>query len=203
MAEWSLWQSSWSWRVWSSWVDRLKLGLGSRWLLFSGRVYFWDCWKYSDLVIKKAVYSSYIFSWSRVYGIGKCHKRSHLVEDAVKKMDFSQISATIIFANNQGCITLTQNPVNHSCAKHIDIWHHFICEHVRMGEIDLWYISIKDMLANGFTKQLLYEAFKKFCSHLGVVLLTWYLDEWECCRIVCQCINVEDKYFWLLNKRMS
>ena len=52
----------------------------------------------------------------------------------LKEMDFPQISATIIFADNQGCIALTRN---HSRAKHIDIRHHFIRERVGMGEIDL------------------------------------------------------------------
>jgi len=60
-----------------------------------------------------------------------------------------------------------------------------------MGEIDLQYISTKDMLADGFTKQLPREAFEKFRSRLGVVPLTCYLDEWECRRIVRQCINLE------------
>jgi len=55
----------------------------------------------------------------------------------LKEIDFPQISATIIFADNQGCISLTQNPVNHSCAKHIDIQHHFIHKHVGIGEINL------------------------------------------------------------------
>ena len=90
----------------------------------------------------------------------------------LKEMDFPQISATIIFADNQGCIALTRNPVNHSHAKHIDIRHHFIRERVGMGEIDLRYISTKNMLADGFTKQLPREAFEKFRSHLGVVPLT-------------------------------
>jgi len=90
----------------------------------------------------------------------------------LKEMDFPQVSATIIFADNQGCIALTQNPVNHSRAKHIDIRHHFIRKRVGMGEIDLQYISTKDMLADGFTKQLPREAFEKFRSRLGVVPLT-------------------------------
>jgi len=36
-------------------------------------------------------------------------------------MDFPQVTGTIIFANNQSYITLTQTSVNHSYAKHIDI----------------------------------------------------------------------------------
>ena len=40
-----------------------------------------------------------------------------------------------------------------------------------MGKIDLHYISTKNILTNIFTKQLLCKAFKKFCTHLGVILI--------------------------------
>jgi len=46
------------------------------------------------------------------------------------KLDFSPTTTTIIHADNQGCIALASNPVTHSCAKHIDIRYHFICERV-------------------------------------------------------------------------
>jgi hypothetical protein len=49
-----------------------------------------------------------------------------LLED----LGFLQTIATIIHADNQGCIALTCNPVSHSHAKHIDIQHHFICERI-------------------------------------------------------------------------
>jgi len=44
------------------------------------------------------------------------------------ELDFPPTTATVIFANNQGCIALANNPVSHSRAKHIDIRHHFIWE---------------------------------------------------------------------------
>jgi len=44
------------------------------------------------------------------------------------ELDFPPTTATVIFANNQGCIALANNPVSHSRAKHIDIHHHFIWE---------------------------------------------------------------------------
>ena len=83
-------------------------------------------------------------------------------------MGFKQILATTIHVNNQGCIALAHNPVNHSRAKHIDIRHHFICEHVASKEVNLRYVSTKDMLADMFTKQLPCKAFEQFCDTLGV-----------------------------------
>jgi len=73
-----------------------------------------------------------------------------LLED----LRYPQINATIIHTDNQGCIALARNPITHTHAKHIDICHHFIYEHVKNKEVDLQYCSTKDMIANIFTKQL-------------------------------------------------
>ncbi|KAJ3560537.1 hypothetical protein NP233_g10774 [Leucocoprinus birnbaumii] len=87
----------------------------------------------------------------------------------LKEIDYPQVNTTIIHTDNQGCIALVHNPVNHSCAKHIDIHHHFIQERVELGEVELKYISTKDMLADVFTKQVPREAFEKLCARLGIV----------------------------------
>jgi len=68
------------------------------------------------------------FSVKVEYMAFRCHKGSCLIEDIAGGDRFPQVSVTIIFADNQGCIALTQNPVNHSCAKHIDIQHHFLLQ---------------------------------------------------------------------------
>jgi len=78
----------------------------------------------------------------------------------LEKLEFYQITATIINADNQSCIVLVHNSVGHSHAKHIGIWHHFI--HIKQGEVAFQYISTKEMLADIFTKALLYEVFVKF-----------------------------------------
>jgi len=46
------------------------------------------------------------------------------------ELDFPPTMATMIYADSQGCIALANNPVSHSCAKHIDIHHHFIRERI-------------------------------------------------------------------------
>ena len=84
-------------------------------------------------------------------------------------MGFPQTSATTIHADNQGCIALTQNPVSHTRTKHIDIRHHFIRERVENREVDLKYVSTKDMLADVFTKQVPRDAFERFRSLMGVL----------------------------------
>ena len=52
--------------------------------------------------------------------------------------------------------------------KHIDIQHHFIHEFIASKEVNLRYVSTKDMLADMFTKQLPREAFEQFRDILGV-----------------------------------
>jgi len=76
----------------------------------------------------------------------------------------------MIYADNQGCIALANNPVSHSRTKHIDICHHFIRECIERREIKLNYISTKNMLADVFTKALPRETFEKFRNLLGVLL---------------------------------
>ena len=83
-------------------------------------------------------------------------------------MGYPQSTATLIHADNQGCIALARNPVSHSRAKHIDIRHHFIRERINRSEIELRYCSTVEMLANIFTKQLPRDAFERFRTVLGV-----------------------------------
>jgi hypothetical protein len=87
-----------------------------------------------------------------------------LLED----LGFPQVSATTLHADNLGCIALTNGTITHSCAKHIDILHHFIRERVANSEIDLQYVSTKGMLADILTKQLPREAFERYRKALGV-----------------------------------
>lgn len=60
----------------------------------------------------------------------------------------------MIYEDNQGCIALTENPVQHKRSKHIDIKHHFTREKVLSGEIRLQYIPTQDQLADLLTKPL-------------------------------------------------
>jgi hypothetical protein len=95
-------------------------------------------------------------------------KEAIWLQTLLKDLGFPPITATTIHVDNQACIALARNPVAHSHAKHIDICHHFICEHVTNNKIDLKYCSTKDMLADIFTKQLSRDAFEKFRAALRV-----------------------------------
>ena len=59
---------------------------------------------------------------------------------------------TTIFEDNQGAIKLTDNPVNHPKTKHIAVHYHAIQGHIANGEIQLEYLLIDWMIADGLTK---------------------------------------------------
>ena len=72
----------------------------------------------------------------------------------IDELNYSQIVATIIHANNQRCIALAYNPINHSHTKHINIKYYFIYKHIKCGEVKLKYVSTKEMLVDIFTRQV-------------------------------------------------
>lgn len=61
-------------------------------------------------------------------------KEAVWLQTLLKKLDFIQATAIIIYVDNSGCIALTYNPVTHSCTKYIDIHHYFIHEHIKHDE---------------------------------------------------------------------
>jgi len=59
-----------------------------------------------------------------------------------------------IYEDNQGCISIANNPSCHKRAKHIDIKYHFAREQNESNTICLEYISTENQLADIFTKPL-------------------------------------------------
>ncbi|TPX55241.1 DNA-directed DNA polymerase [Powellomyces hirtus] len=66
---------------------------------------------------------------------------------------------TTIYKDNQSCISLAMNPMHHARTKHIDIQHHFFCDHIDK-EIHLEYLPTAEMVADSLTKPLLAPAFE-------------------------------------------
>ena len=74
----------------------------------------------------------------------------------------------IIFEDNQSCIKMTKNPVNHGRAKHIDIKYHHIRDEVKRGEVKLEYCETSIMLADIMTKGLSGPRHKDMTAALGI-----------------------------------
>ena len=70
-------------------------------------------------------------------------------------MDFGVLYKNIsINCNNTSAINLTKNPVHHSKAKNIEIWHDFIRDHVVNGNVSVKFVSFENQLTDIFTKPL-------------------------------------------------
>ena len=60
--------------------------------------------------------------------------------------DYNIHESKILFYcdNNKATISLSKNPTLHSRAKHMEIKHHFIRDHVQNGTMDLQFIPVND-----------------------------------------------------------
>uniref|UniRef100_A0AAV1UKJ8 Integrase catalytic domain-containing protein n=1 Tax=Peronospora matthiolae TaxID=2874970 RepID=A0AAV1UKJ8_9STRA len=74
----------------------------------------------------------------------------------------------MIHEDNQSCIKMTKNPVNHGRAKHIDIKYHHIRDEVKRGEVKLKYCETAVMLADIMTKALHGPRHKEMTTALGI-----------------------------------
>jgi hypothetical protein len=54
--------------------------------------------------------------------------------------------------DNESAVKIANNPIQHSCTKHIDICHHFLRDHVAKGNIILEGARSEDQLVDIFTK---------------------------------------------------
>ena len=74
----------------------------------------------------------------------------------------------MIHEDNQSCIKMTKNPVNHGRAKHIDIKYHHIRDEVKRGEVKLEYCETTVMLADIMTKGLHGPRHRDLTAALGI-----------------------------------
>ncbi|TPX53131.1 hypothetical protein PhCBS80983_g06361 [Powellomyces hirtus] len=92
---------------------------------------------------------------------------SLLKELQVPKYCDKNARPTTIHKDNQSCILLAWNPVDHARTKHIDIRHHFICDPVDK-EIHLEYLPTAEMVTDSLTKPLPAPAFKYHCKKMCI-----------------------------------
>jgi hypothetical protein len=76
---------------------------------------------------------------------------------------------TVIYEDNQGCIAMAKNPVNHERTKHIDIRYNFVREKVEDKTIVVKYLETTDMLADILTKGLTRDQHRKLCDEIGIL----------------------------------
>jgi hypothetical protein len=74
-----------------------------------------------------------------------------------------------LLCDNESAICMADNPVEHSCTKHIAIRYHFLRDHQQKGDIEISYINTKDQLADIFTKPLDEQTFNKLRHELNIL----------------------------------
>ena len=77
-------------------------------------------------------------------------------------------SATVIYCDNQRAIALAKNSEFHAQIKHFDIQHHWVCEQVAEGKVQLNYISTEEQVADSLIKALSRDKFVAFQKALGL-----------------------------------
>ena len=82
-----------------------------------------------------------------------------------------------IFCDNIGATQLSQNPVMHSCIKHIAIDLHFVRELVKKGVLDVSHVSTHDQLVDFLTKPLPRIKFQAMINKIGLIISPLILRE--------------------------
>jgi len=77
-------------------------------------------------------------------------------------------NSILIFCDNTAAIYLSNNPILHSRAKHIEIKHHFIRDYVQKGILDIQFIDTEHQWDDIFTKPLIVERFDFIKKNLNM-----------------------------------
>ena len=75
-----------------------------------------------------------------------------------------KISPVVMFEDNQACIRIAQNPVNHLRTKHLNVKYHFIYDAVHNSVIEIRFCPTEQMLADVLTKPLGKVRFQKLIN---------------------------------------
>ena len=74
-----------------------------------------------------------------------------------------------LLCDNESAMKLTNNPVQHSRTKHIDVYHHFIRDHQQNRDICIESVGTDNQLADIFTKPLDEKMFCKLRNKLNIL----------------------------------
>jgi hypothetical protein len=80
-----------------------------------------------------------------------------------------KFSKVPLLCDNWSAIRMADNPVEHSCTKHIAIRYHFLRDHQQRRDVEIAYINTKVQLADIFTKPLDEKTFTKLRNKLNIL----------------------------------
>jgi hypothetical protein len=85
--------------------------------------------------------------------VGSCCAQLLWMWQTLKDYSYS-INHIPLLCDNESDIKISYNHYEHYRTKHINIWHHFLRDHVIKEDIVISHVGINDQLADIFTKPL-------------------------------------------------
>ena len=76
------------------------------------------------------------------------------ITQLLDELNYQQAEIPVLYSDNKAAIAISENDVNHSRAKHIDIKHHFVREAIKMKKIRIEWVDTTKQLADINTKAL-------------------------------------------------
>ncbi len=140
-----------------------RCSIGGYMFLFNGTPVSWRSKKQATVALSSTEAEYMALTAAAKEAVWLCH--------LLKDLGFEQEGPTTIYEDNQGTITIAQNPCNHERTKHIDIQYHFTRERIESGEIALEYCPTSEQLADLFTKALPRDRFTNLVRKLGLRML--------------------------------
>jgi len=96
--------------------------------------------------------------------------------------------ATLVYCDDVSVISLSCNPVQHQCTKHIEMNIHFVREKVVCGQTRVLHVPSHHQIADIFTKGLPQVFFDDFHTSLSVRVMKYYpcpiLFSYLCSRVI-------------------
>jgi hypothetical protein len=86
----------------------------------------------------------------------------------LKELGHEQQQPTVIYEDNQACISLAKATSYHKKAKHIDIKYHYTREHINNGSVEIKYIPTENQLGDLMTKPLARVRFELLTDALQI-----------------------------------
>ena len=111
---------------------------------------------------KRQIPVAVISAESEYYAASLAVQEAKWLRALLSELGVTAPGPTNIAEDNNACIQMTKNPVNHSRCKHIPIRYHFTREAVENGEVRLVPVASNDNVADFLTKVLPKPKFQKF-----------------------------------------
>ena len=107
---------------------------------------------------------------AKYIALGHAAKEAVWIRRFINKMKLEAVEDVTLYGNNEISIALTKNAESQHRTKHIDVQYHYIRELVNKRELTIEWIPESKMLADGMTKALPTETFRKHRALLGMAV---------------------------------